>query len=166
MFGCDGLRHREFQLSQTTITLIFNGLKIGKVFKSNTWLLILYPEVAKLLRYILISLYYGYISLLFNFYATSRSSINSQVLDLKTLPIFSPLKLSVNLKPCVRLSLSLNKDLSLQIPSATGEKGRNFRTYQKKWFTINLFVDENSDNLQKLLDLMTEMPPVNLGGKL
>ena len=27
-------------------------------------------------------------------------------------------------------------------------------------------MDENSDNLQKLLNLMTEMPPVNLGGKL
>ena len=30
------------------------------------------------------------------FYATSGSSIKSQVLDLKTLPIFSPLKISVN----------------------------------------------------------------------
>ena len=31
------------------------------------------------------------------FYATSGSSIKSQVLDLKTLPIFSPLKISVKL---------------------------------------------------------------------
>ena len=30
------------------------------------------------------------------FYSTSGSSIKSQVLDLKTLPIFSPLKISVN----------------------------------------------------------------------
>ena len=28
------------------LTLIFNGLKLGKVFKSNTWLVILDPEVA------------------------------------------------------------------------------------------------------------------------
>ena len=32
------------------------------------------------------------------FYATSGLSIKTQVLDLKTLPIFSPLKISVNQK--------------------------------------------------------------------
>ena len=51
----------------------------------------------------MISLDYDDISLLFNFSATSGSSIKSQVLDLKTLPIFSPLKISVkkvNEKSC------------------------------------------------------------------
>ena len=41
----------RFQLLQSTVnelfTPLFNGLKIGKVFKSNTWLLILGSEVAR-----------------------------------------------------------------------------------------------------------------------
>ena len=53
-------------------TLDFNGLKTGKFSRSNTWLLILDPEVVKLFRHILISLYYDYISLLFNFLRNFR----------------------------------------------------------------------------------------------
>ena len=58
----------------------------------DTW-----AEVAKLLRHVMISLYYDCISLLFNFYAASGSSIKTQVLDLKTFPIFSPLKISIKI---------------------------------------------------------------------
>ena len=34
-----------WSMTDIFLTLIFNGLKMGKVFKSNTWLLILDPEV-------------------------------------------------------------------------------------------------------------------------
>ena len=57
------------------LTVIFNGLKIGKIFKSNTWLLILDSQVARRTS--------GESSR----YQTG-SSIKSQVLDFKTLPIF------------------------------------------------------------------------------
>ena len=100
--------HPKLAKIHLSFTTIFNGLKTGKVFKLKLdhryltqkiqnflYILCLDPEVAKFLRHIMISLYFDYISLLFNFYATSGSSIKSQVLDLKTLPIFSPLKISV-----------------------------------------------------------------------
>ena len=74
---------RGFPHFEKSFILIFNGLKTGNDLKSNTLLLILDPEFAR---------------------RTSRkrsryktgSSIKSQVLDLKTLPTFSPLKISVN----------------------------------------------------------------------
>ena len=44
----------------------------------------------------MISLYYNISRCYLTFYATSWLSIKSQVLDLKALPIFSPLKISVN----------------------------------------------------------------------
>ena len=96
-----------------SVTLIFSGLTMGKVFKFNTWLLILDPEVA--IWDLLSSSYCPYcpaeymysekiclglglalcrhLGLLAS--ATCGSSIKSQILDLKTLPIFSPLKISV-----------------------------------------------------------------------
>ena len=35
----------ELGMQCESITFIFSGLKIGNIFKSNTWLLILDPEV-------------------------------------------------------------------------------------------------------------------------
>ena len=43
-------------------------------------------------------------------YLTSGSSIKSQVLDLKTLPIFSPLKTSVN---GIAINISFSKNVPL-----------------------------------------------------
>ena len=46
LMGCNSEAIPVRFLFSILITLIFNGLKIGKVFKSNTCLLILDPEVA------------------------------------------------------------------------------------------------------------------------
>ena len=63
------------------ITLIFDGLKMGKVFKSNTW-----PGICAALNTYILQ----------NMPGPRTGTLPGQVLNMKTLPIFSPLKISVN----------------------------------------------------------------------
>ena len=95
-------------------TLIFNGLKMGKVFKCNTWLLILDPKVRlwneKLKRLrenekkqtITISIAAGnydteiIIDLINRAIQDFRVKYQESSIGFEILPIFSPLKISVN----------------------------------------------------------------------
>ena len=89
--------------------------------KPNTWLLILDPEVTKILKHIMISLYYDYISLLFNFLRNFRVKYQESSIGFENLAHLQSME-----NKCKQVSKNLSI-LSCNTPP------QSFQRREKKW---------------------------------